>query len=1047
MRLTVTPSQLSVPTSSSSVHSHAHVPLALSFSRLASVAGPSSRSFTQNRVQPNRIQSRTGPRTGGKERGDAATTHNVVAPPAFVGSDVSTTNMDTTIDNNAPFPPVLSIEPSSATAGIPKSGPNIGVNTRNPVPTPLIATATTTTATAVGGVILRPTIGGPRDMTGTGQKPKLQLSLQIPSIPMLAIGQSEPVQEHGQQKRKPQLPVLKLITDTNTNTGPTTSSPLNITFSPSPSPSPSGISYMSYPHSPISPKRRSVPSPSQLSPTHSSLFSADSRLHLHPLSLSSPISLGGGSTAATHTGSGSARTSVSIQGWIVKGDASGGGGGGTSPGGRSVKSVGRRSTRSVGGRSAKSTKSWGSARSARSNRSRRSNNKRSVRNNNISLPAPVASTTPTFISTPIYSQTYTHISGDHVGEYLGGDCYGYGYVEDGWDGESSPSPITYARRHSGGNLSSDTEDGLDDGGRNSSGVYEEKRKSGTSSEVEFADVDDDDDDDDRLFGSMRRIRRRSRSWRRKSGDRGRDTTRGTTTTTTRTPTTETVMEGSKDEPRTNPTTPSLSLFQPVFVSASHSPPVSPSPSSSSTKSYSNPYTTRKDRKRARTHQLRSFRNSYRTPPPPPPPLEQIEVGNGSGIIARKREGKETKKFGEKKGKKGKPPQLELTSSKSKSAIGYFTSVSAASVSASYSQSQSQVQSRSQSGSPSISASVTRTRTSSLERGRKPHVTGKTKKFAEAVSLALEEVTTRGRSVGGGGRVSPTLQLQSSSAANTSINTNEQQQSQLRLSSKTKPITSNSTIASASVAPAPSSGGAGHSSTDLPYPSSNLGSIPFDEMEVLDISLPPGIRPSVDGGTDGGSDSGVDDGVVVVDVETEGRVGSEVEHQQQGKSKKHKVTISTPGGTSSSLPVSGQFCPGDGATVGGARGLTATRGKPPPATAIPFISQLPHVSPRHDSFRLESQPPPKRGSSLGREGPTIRASASCSNRQQQYQYPYRNHQLQLQLACTTGVSCGISVSRPPSSSRPRPRPPTPLSAPSSASASVSRFASSAFGTSS
>ena len=1016
MRLTITPSQPSVPTSSSSVHSHAHVPLGLSFSRLASVAGPSSRSFTQNRVQTNRIQSRIGARTGGKERGDAATVHTVVAPPASVGSDVSTTNVNTNMDNN------------------------IGVNTRKPIPP--IATTTATTATAVGGVILRPTIGGPRDMTGTGQKPKLQLSLQIPSIPMLAIGQSEPVQERGQQKRKAQLPVLKLITDTSTNTGPTTSSPLNFTLSPSPSPSPSAISYMSYSHSPISPKRRSVPSPSQLSPTHSSLFSADSRLHLHPLSLSSPISLGGGSTAATHTGSGSARTSVSIQGWIVKGDASGGGGGGggTSPGGRSVKSVGRRSTRSVGGRSAKSTKSW---RSARSNRSRRS--KRSVRNNNISLPTPVAATTTTFISTPIYSKTYTHISGDHVGEYLGGDCYGYGYVEDGWGGESSPSPITYAKRNSSGNLSSDTEDGLDDGGRNiGSGVYEEKRKSGTSSEVEFADVDDDDDDDDHLFGSMRRIRRRSRSWRKKSGDRGRDTTRGTTTTTTRTPTTETVMEGTKDEP-----TPSLSLFQPVFVSASHSPPVSPSSSSSSAKSYSNPYSTRKDRKRARRNQLRSFRNSYRMPPPPPPPLEQIEVDSGSGIAARKREEKETKKFGEKKGKKGRPQQLEPTSSKSKSAIGYFTSVSAASVSASHSQSQSQVQSRSQSGSPSISASVTHTRSSSLERGRKPHVTGKTKKFAEAVSLALEEVTTRGRSVGGG--VSPTLQLQLSSTTNASINTNEQQQqSQLRLSSKTKPITSNSTIASTSVVPVPSSGGGGgHSSTDLPYPSSNLGSIPFDEMEVLDISLPPGIRPSVDGGTDGGSVSGMDDGVVVVGVETEGRVGSEVEHQQEGKRKKHKVTISTPGGTSSSLPESGQFCTGDGVTLGGVRGLTATRGKPPPATALPFIPQLPHLSPRHDSFQQESQPPPnKRGSSLGREVPTIRASSSSSSNRQQYQYPYRNHQLQLQLAGTTGVSCGISVSRPPSSSsRPRPRPPTPLSAPSSASASVSQFPSSAFGTSS
>ena len=156
----------------------------------------------------------------------------------------------------------------------------------------------------------------------------------------------------------------------------------------------------------------------------------------------------------------------------------------------------------------KSIKSW---RSARSNRSRRSNNKRSVTNGNISLPAPVAATTITFISTPICSKTYTHISGDHVGEYLGGDCYGYDYVEDGWGGENSPSPITYARRNSRGNLSSDTEDGLDDGGRNiahGSGVYEEKRKSGTSSEVDLADLDDDDDDDDRLFGSMRRIRRR-----------------------------------------------------------------------------------------------------------------------------------------------------------------------------------------------------------------------------------------------------------------------------------------------------------------------------------------------------------------------------------------------------------------------------------------------------------------------------------------------------------------------------------------------------------
>ena len=300
------------------------------------------------------------------------------------------------------------------------------------------------------------------------------------------------------------------------------------------------------------------------------------------------------------------------------------------------------------------------------------------------------------------------------------------------------------------------------------------------------------------------------------------------------------------------------------------------------------------------------------------------------------------------------------------------------------------------------------------------MTGKTKKFAEAVSLALEEVTTRGRSVGG---VSPTLQLQSSSSSrtNTSINTNEQQQSQLRLSSKTKSITSDSTIASTSVVPVPSSGGGGGpSSTDLPYPTSNLGSIPFDEMEVLDISLPPGIRPSVagirpsvDGGTDGGSVSGMDDGVVVVGVETEARVGSEVEHQQEGKRKKHKVTISTPGGTSSSLPESGHFCTGDGVTLGGARGLTATRGKPAPATAIPFISQLPHLSPRHDSFQPEYQPPPnKRGSSLGREGPTIRASASCSSNRQQYQYPYCNRQLQLQLACTTGVSCGTFVSRPP-----------------------------------
>jgi hypothetical protein len=287
----------------------------------------------------------------------------------------------------------------------------------------------------------------------------------------------------------------------------------------------------------------------------------------------------------------------------------------------------------------------------RSNRSRRSinNNKIKVHNNTnllVSTPTPTPDTA-TSISTPeavyptdAYAYTHLGILGDHVGEFVGdadgevknGFVYGgHGYIEDGWGGGRSPSPIRYARSDSRGILHSDTEDDEDGAGGGvygRRGVYGGKNVTGddsaASSEVEFADVDGDSDlDEDRV-----RRRRVSRRWKESRDGRRNPPTTSTTSTTNR-------------------SSPSLPLTPPQFVQppsnhssnqSSHSNPPATSPlsSSSSANSYSNPCSTRKDRKKARRTQLRSFRHSYRLPPVVP--LDQ-ERGRGRGEEKKRGGGK------------------------------------------------------------------------------------------------------------------------------------------------------------------------------------------------------------------------------------------------------------------------------------------------------------------------------------------------------------------------------------------------------------------------
>ena len=1094
------------------------VPLGLSFARLASVSPP------QNRT--NRVQSQSAVKIGcsgssssSRDRGDTITgTGN---RPTFRSLPYKSPTIP-----SASFNPDL--EPAAAAKTIYTTTPNI------PPPEPGI-TPTTTITTA--DVIIRSAPIGPRSIGG---KPKLQLSLQIPSIPMLGQQDQEEEQQQCAQNRnnnnnrkKPQLPALKLITDTilhpaSTITTTTSTSSPSIKLSPSPS-SPSPLSYTSYshPHSPVSPATAAAAvttnakpssSPTQLSsPTHS-LFGADSGIHLHPLSLSSPIS---------GSASGSASVRTSVRGWVIGGTT--GGGGGVSPGGRSVKSLGGRSVNSLGGRRPRSVRS---TRSMRSNRSRRSANKFKIHHSNNSNIPPLStpdSATCVSTPTPIYSTNafaYTHLGilGDHVGEFVGdedgeekeknGFVYGgYGYIEDGWAGGTSPSPIRYARSDSRGVLISDTEDD-DDGGGGGKGGYEfgvygggiygggltgTGDDSAASSEVEFADVDGDSDSDD---GRVRR-RRRSRKWK---GSRDRRGDPPTMTTTT-----------------TNPSSPSLPLNLPQFILAtaaaashhsshpsSNSNPSASSPvsSTSSGNSYSNPYSTRKDRKRARKIQLRSFRNSYRMPPvvpleqqqqqeergrgrgeekksggksnrtsspavmksmipfrrKTPPPVtgeEQVEQDSASAMKKKKKEGKKKNKSKEKEKDKdkGKPAARATTTTTTttkrrpttKSAIDLFNSVSA-SMSTTYSAAsqsasasilsgnhhhqQLHLQSVSSSSSvpplPGIKAVVptpsrifqsthsqsgsgstfnTRASSPDLLLGggsiRKPPPppppSTTKKKFAEAVSSALEEVTSRGRASG----------------------------APFQPASKTKALTAYS---------------------------SSSHSIPLDEMEVLDIGRLPG-----DGGGDGEGSLGDGktkvpfDEMEVLDISLPGGGGAEAEAEQQKDEKKQgtpPMTMLIKSGdgvrtTSSSLPESDRFSTAYGANDGSrvSASTTASPVVPPPAapprppssssTSSKSNSQQPHLK---QQFR---------GSSLGRATTTTTKSSS---RRQQYSAPQpynnrnnnNNSSFQLQPAYTAGISCGLPVSRPhpPRSAtmvRSRSRPPPlrllpmpPFSAPSSGS---------------
>ena len=65
----------------------------------------------------------------------------------------------------------------------------------------------------------------------------------------------------------------------------------------------------------------------------------------------------------------------------------------------------------------------------------------------------------------------------------------------------------------------------------------------------------------------------------------------------------------------------ISFPLPQLSYSSHSPTASLVSSSPSTNFYSNPYATRKDKEQARKIQLRSFKNTYRTPLPPVMPVE------------------------------------------------------------------------------------------------------------------------------------------------------------------------------------------------------------------------------------------------------------------------------------------------------------------------------------------------------------------------------------------------------------------------------------------
>ena len=961
------------------------VPLGVSFARLASVSPPQS----HTQAVPNRVQCQSGVKI--RERGDS------------VASSGTTT---TTGNNNRP-----AIRPLPYKSPVmPDLEPHSSTKMTSPSPKPPMASATATSSAVIGGVITKPTLVGPRSI-GAKQK----LSLQIPAIPML-----EPEQQSGH--RKPQTSTLKLVTDTVLQPASTNSSP-SIKLPPSP-PSPSALSYVSYSesHSPVSrinPTTKqglltaSSSSPVQASPTHSSLFSADSRIHLHPLSLSSPIST---------SGSTSGRTSVGGVGGT-------GGSGGVSPGGKSVKSLGGRRPRSV--RSTRST------RSMRSNRSRRSTNKIKIH----SIPASpdhVSITTPTPLYNTIpYASTHLPILGDHVGEYIvddgggggdGDDGFGNGerdecYVEDGWVGGSSPSPIRYARPDSRGNLSSD--------GEGPGRVKETGDESAASSEVEFADVDGDSDYSDEDY-SERRVRRR-RGWR-VDGGRGGSVTDNTPSMTTSSP------------------TPSLSIPQfarPQAPGSSHhsshsslrSNPSASSPlSSSSTNSYSNPYSTRKDRKKARKTQLRSFRYSYRLMPPIVPLEEERGRGRGEekgrgGQQGRGKRGsspavmasmipfrrktppprsggaggeeqaaldntsartKKKSKEKEKDGKKGKVPSSRKST---KSAIDLFNSMTST-----YSQSSSQSTSHLQSTSfpplpvphphsQSGSESASNTRAVSLERGRKTSASTKTsgKKFAESVSVTLEEVTTAGRGRAGVPRAP------------------------FQPPGKTNAVTAYSHF--------------GTTMVDR-----------YDEMEVLDIIRLPGGEAKDDEGVDlpkeeeeeeeGGR--GIEKHVdVSFEVNVGVGVGKQDHHQEMEKRERRETT----------LRIAIKSCDsGGGGGVGtsvfesdGHYASDASKAVAPISPPLPSIPRRPSAHQKQkQKVNSWSSTPKRRGNSLGRDVITP-SSANSRRHPHSQQNPYtRNHHhknnhspFQLQPAYTAGISCGLPVSRPqPFVTRSVVRPPLP-----------------------
>jgi len=281
----------------------------------------------------------------------------------------------------------------------------------------------------------------------------------------------------------------------------------------------------------------------------------------------------------------------------------------------------------------------------------------------------------------------------------------------------------------------------------------------------------------------------------------------------------------------------------------------------------------------------------------------------------------------------------------------------------------------------------------------------TRKFAEAVSLALEEVRGGRTSMGGGSGGSPTP-FQT-------------------------PVVKMKTSSTTSVH--------GGSVSNLSH------SVSFDEMEVLDISGPGGedgelggVNPDDDDDGDGDRDD--DDVMSFVELEKGKR-------QEMGGGEGSLSESGLAVSTTSTIP---------GSVVINKATLSPTLPPVPtlPPPPIPSISQPPHssipqrqIQQRNQDVQLltpSGSSTTRRGSSLGREGGTTVAIPTRrhhhhhpqypSNKTTSYQNPYYSYHhhrattLQLQPACTTGISgASLPVSRPPSMSS-RSRSPLPLPLP-------------------